>query len=99
MAISRYEGKIEKSSTRRVCMLASNVSTASPMFITSKRSRTVVGSGTTIIATMPMMAAGIAICPTRLDFTGLRNSHRAVRGGSMCTIPGHMIQSTHQRMS
>ena len=42
-------------------MLDSNASVAMAMFGTSSRSRSAVGNGTTIITTMPTMAAGIAI--------------------------------------
>ena len=71
--MSRYDGKIEKSRARVVNMLASNASSAIAMFVTSSRSRSAVGNGTTIITTMPTIAAGIAICPMRLVFTMLRS--------------------------
>src|SRR5690242_7703542 len=62
-------------------MLARSASVASAMFVTRSRSRSAVGNGTTIITTMPTIAAGIAICPMRLGFTELRASQlRAVRG-------------------
>ena len=73
VAIKRYDGKIEKSRTRVVNIDASSASVAIAMFVTSNKSTSGVGNGTTIITTMPTIAAGIAIWPMRFGFTVLRS--------------------------
>ena len=49
----------------RVDMLTSSARVASAMLKTRSRSISGVGNGTTIITTIPTIAAGIAICPMR----------------------------------
>ena len=61
MAISSSDGKTAKSSGRVTDRLTSRMRTAPVMFTAMSRSSTIVGSGTTIITTMPMIAAGMPI--------------------------------------
>ena len=65
--VRREDREVED--TRRVNIDTSNASVASAMFVTRSRSRSAVGNGTTIITTMPTIAAGIAIWPMRLVVT------------------------------
>ena len=85
--MSRSAGTTGRSRSRGpgvVNMLARSASVASAMFITSRRSMSGVGNGTTIITTMPTMAAGIAIvrsdCVARCSDAWFLA--RAVRGGN-----------------
>src|SRR5271154_4196656 len=93
VAMRRYDGKIEKSSTRRVDMLTSRASVASAMLLTMSRSISGVGNGTTIITTIPTIAAGIAICPMRLLTTVSSAPSRApsVAPASSSPVPGPVL--------
>ena len=78
----RREDREVEDAARSTCS-TSSASVASAMLVTSSRSSSGVGNGTTIITTMPTIAAGIAICPMRLaDHGAPELSTRAVRGTS-----------------
>ncbi len=61
VAMSSTEGKIEKSRARLTDMLTRRMRTAPARFITRRKSSIAAGSGTTIITTEVMMAAGTPI--------------------------------------